>query len=145
MLIQKTAHSGGRPCCECGKDTEYLIFFGEHNQSGFIPVCGGCLVHTSVYMLQIGLGIPPNKYQSVNTSDPGMFTAPINVGIGTSDPIQYTPEIKTSQPFWISSDAIGLGLGAHKFLKREDFGFPPLVEPFLIKLDELNLGETEEE
>ena len=145
MLIQKTANSGEQHCRECGKDTEYLVFFGEPDQSDCIPVCGSCLIHTAVYMLQIGLGIPPNEYQIIDTSDPGMFTAPINIGIGSSGPIQYTPETKTSQPFWMSSDAIELGLGAHKFLKREDFGFNSEVAPFLIKLDELGFGNKEGE
>lgn len=144
MLIQKTTHGGGRPCCECGKDTDYLVFFGEHNQSSFTPVCGSCLIHTAVYMLQIGLGIPPNEYQVIDTSDPGMFTAPVNIGIGSGGPIQYTPEVKTSQPFWISSDATGLGLGAYRYLKREDSDFISEVRPFLIKLDELGFGETGE-
>lgn len=141
MLIQKTVNSGEQHCRECGKDTEYLVFFGEPDQSGFIPVCGSCLIHTAVYMLQIGLGIPPNEYQIIDTSDPGMFTAPINIGIGSSGPIQYTPETKTSQPSWTSSDEIRLGLEAHKLLKREAFDFSSEVKPFLIKLDELGFGE----
>ena len=144
MLIEKMAHGDGMPCCECGKDTDYLVFFGEHNQSGSTPVCGSCLIHTAVYMLQIGLGIPPNEYQVIDTSDPGMFTAPVNIGVGSGGPIQYMPEATTSQPFWISSDTTGLRLGAHKYLKREDSDFISEVRPFLIKLDELGFGKTGE-